>query len=127
MKENIYFYLTIFLIILLMFIKFEYLFINKEHFSPIDDPSYDDHQDIIMNDSSKNNAIFSKRDLESSIPTYAIYQPQNSGRHLNFFSHAPKDIPYYPDKLWSLSVQDTYFQPAYKNYFYKDGYFYPLY
>lgn len=127
MKEKTYFYFTIILIIALMLFKFGFVNINSEHYSPINDSSYDNHQDIIINDSSKNNSIFSKRDLESSIPTYAIYQPQNSGRHLNFFSHAPKDIPYYPDKLWSPTYQDSYFQPGYKNYFYKDGYFYPLY
>ena len=60
------------------------------------------------------------------IPTYALYQPENSGRHLNFFSHAPKETPYYPQNIWSSTIQDPYFQPIYKNYFYQDGYYYPL-
>jgi hypothetical protein len=62
----------------------------------------------------------------SSIPTFALYQPENSGRHLNFFSHAPKETPYYPNELWRPLVQDPYYQPAYTQYFYNDGYFYPL-
>ncbi len=121
-------YITLlFLNLLFLTLLLFFLYKKSEHFSPIEDPSYDNHQDIIMNNSSINNGIFSKRDDGEKIPTYAIYQPQNSGRHLNFFSHAPKDVAYYPEKLWSLTVQDSYFQPAYKNYFYEDGYYYPLY
>ncbi len=61
-----------------------------------------------------------------SIPTFATYEPQNSGRHLNFFSHAPKETPYYPEKIWTSMMKDPYFQPFYNHYFYQDGYYYPL-
>ncbi len=64
--------------------------------------------------------------FEENIPTYAVYQPENSGRHLNFFSHAPKETLYFPEKIWTSLVADPYYQPAYSNYFYNDGYFYPL-
>ena len=71
---------------------------------------------------------FENQDQEEvqKIPTYALYQPENSGRHLNFFSHAPKETPYYPQNVWSSTIQDPYFQPIYKNYFYQNGYYYPL-
>ncbi len=97
---------------------------NISHYLPINDLSHDDHQDIIMNNSDENK-ILSNRD-SNLIPTYALYQPEVSGRHLNFFSHAPKEIPYFPNQIWSSTIQDPYYQPAYSNYFYNDGYFYPL-
>lgn len=120
-----------FFILLLLLLLFTFYFYKKniESFSPIESSEYDDHNDIIMNDSSKNDSIYASRDvlLDNVIPTYAIYQPENSGRHLNFFSHAPKDVPYYPNKIYSSTIQDPYYQPSYKNYFYQNGYFYPLY
>jgi hypothetical protein len=61
-----------------------------------------------------------------NVPTYALYQPNISGRHLNFFSHAPNTVPFYPDQLWTAQISDPYYQPAYKSYFYQEGYFYPL-
>lgn len=100
---------------------------NTEHFNhylSISDITHDDHQDIIMNNSEENKML-SQRD-SNLIPTYALYQPEVSGRHLNFFSHAPNTIPYFPNQIWSSTIQDPYYQPAYSNYFYNDGYFYPL-
>ncbi len=104
---------------------------NIKNYLPINDNSYDDHQDIIINNSANNiinmeeNKILSKRD-SNLIPTYSLYQPEVSGRHLNFFSHAPNTIPYFPNQIWSSTIQDPYYQPVYTNYFYNDGYFYPL-
>ena len=134
--------LLVFFIILFIYliyhknIKYEHFNIN--HYLPLNDASYDNHQDIIMNNSStrdtitsvtcegmEENKILSKRD-SNLIPTYALYQPEVSGRHLNFFSHAPNTIPYFPNQIWSSTIQDPYYQPAYSNYFYNDGYFYPL-
>ncbi len=102
---------------------------NYEHFNisnylTVNDLNHDEHQDIIMNNSGENK-ILSTRD-SNLIPTYALYQPEVSGRHLNFFSHAPNTIPYFPNQIWSSTIQDPYYQPAYSNYFYNDGYFYPL-
>ncbi len=122
-------YLMIFLIFLI--ILFIYLIYQKhnEHFTIsnylfINDLEHDEHQDIIMNNSNENK-ILSNKD-SNLIPTYALYQPEVSGRHLNFFSHAPNTIPYFPNQIWSSTIQDPYYQPAYSNYFYNDGYFYPL-
>jgi hypothetical protein len=122
-------YFMIFLIFLI--ILFIYLIYQKdnEHFTIsnylfINDLQHDEHQDIIINNSNENK-ILSNRD-NNLIPTYALYQPEVSGRHLNFFSHAPKEIPYFPNQIWSSTIQDPYYQPAYSNYFYNDGYFYPL-
>ena len=105
---------------------------NINNYSTINDSSYDNHQDIIMNNSStrdnigmEENKILSQRD-SNLIPTYALYQPEVSGRHLNFFSHAPNTVPYFPNQIWSSTIQDPYYQPVYSNYFYNDGYFYPL-
>ncbi len=61
-----------------------------------------------------------------STPTYALYQPHISGRHLNFFSHAPNTVPFYPDNVWTAQISDPYYQPAYSKYFYQEGYFYPM-
>ncbi len=120
-------YYIILLIILIIY--FSYLIYKKnikfEYFTPIHDIKHDDHQDIIMNNSQENK-ILSQRD-SNLIPTYALYQPEVSGRHLNFFSHSPNTIPYFPNQIWSSTIQDPYYQPAYSNYFYNDGYFYPLY
>ena len=124
-----YILLLIFFIILFIYLNYtkyvEHFDIN--HYLPITDLSHDDHQDIIMNNSIQNK-ILSERD-SNLIPTYtsdALYQPEISGRHLNFFSHAPKEIPYFPNLIWSSTIQDPYYQPVYSNYFYNDGYFYPL-
>ncbi len=116
----------IFLIILFIYLNYTK---NNEHFTIsnylfINDLQHDEHQDIIMNNSNENK-ILSNRD-NNLIPTYALYQPEVSGRHLNFFSHAPKEIPYFPNQIWSSTIQDPYYQPVYSNYFYNDGYFYPL-
>jgi hypothetical protein len=121
-----YLYILLFILLILIFFFYKK---NVEFFSQIESSIHDDHQDIIMNDSSKNDSLFASRDilLDNVIPTYAVYQPENSGRHLNFFSHAPKDVPYYPDTIYSSTIQDPYFQPSYKNYFYQNNYFYPLY
>ncbi len=87
---------------------------TQEYFAPVEEgTTTDQHEDqfIISPD---------------NIQTYALYQPYNSGRHLNFFSHAPNTVPFYPDQLWTAQISDPYYQPAYKSYFYQEGYFYPL-
>lgn len=130
--------LSIILLIALFIYKINCIYHSRtEHFninnySTINDSSYDNHQDIIMNNSStrdnigmEENKILSQRD-SNLIPTYALYQPEVSGRHLNFFSHAPNTVPYFPNQIWSSTIQDPYYQPVYSNYFYNDGYFYPL-
>ena len=125
-----YYILLFILFIYLLFIeiknkKLEHF--NMNHYLPITDLAHDDHQDIIMNNSDQNK-ILSERD-SNLIPIYtgdALYQPEVSGRHLNFFSHTPKEVPYYPNQIWSSTIQDPYYQPVYSNYFYNDGYFYPL-
>ncbi len=118
-------YIILFLLFfILIFIYLNYNKYKIESFTFIHDIKHDDHQDIIMNNSNENK-ILSQRD-SNLIPTYALYQPEVSGRHLNFFSHAPKDIPYFPNQIWTSTIQDPYYQPAYSNYFYNDGYFYPL-
>lgn len=128
---NYYIILLIFLIIFFIYLIYKknihYIqYIQFEYFTPINNIKHDDHQDIIMNNSVQNK-ILAQRD-SNLIPIYdALYQPENSGRHLNFFSHAPNTIPYYPSQIWSSTIQDPYYQPVYSNYFYNDGYFYPLY
>ncbi len=122
-------YVIIFLLFLIiLFIYFIYKknieHLNILHYLPINDLSHDNHQDIIINNSGENK-ILSSRDT-NLIPTYSLYQPEISGRHLNFFSHAPNTIPYFPNEIWSSTIQDPYYQPAYSNYFYNNGYFYPL-
>ncbi len=122
-------YVIIFLLFLIiLFIYFIYKknieHFNISHYLPINDLSHDNHQDIIINNSGENK-ILSSRDT-NLIPTYSLYQPEISGRHLNFFSHAPNTIPYFPNEIWSSTIQDPYYQPAYSNYFYNNGYFYPL-
>lgn len=120
--------LLIILITLFIYLNYktyiEHFYINN--YLPINNTSYDNHQDIIINNSTHNtdtigmrkNKILSQRD-SNLIPTYALYQPEVSERHLNFFSHAPNTIPYYPNQIWSSTIQDPYYQPVYSNYFYK--------
>ena len=86
----------------------------KEGFAPVEPE--------IQADSHEKQFIISP----DNVPTYALYQPNISGRHLNFLSHAPNTVPFYPDQLWTAQISDPYYQPAYKSYFYQEGYFYPL-
>ncbi len=120
--------IILYLIYLIYYKKYKEDF-DISNYLPITDSSYDNHQDIIMNNSNpyeiEKNKILAEKD-SNLIPTYALYQPEVSGRHLNFFSHAPKEIPYFPNQVWSSTIQDPYYQPVYTNYFYNDGYFYPF-
>ncbi len=116
--------LIIIYLIFMIYKKNNYEHFNISNYLTVNDLNHDEHQDIIMNNSGENK-ILSTRD-SNLIPTYALYQPEVSGRHLNFFSHAPNTIPYFPNQIWSSTIQDPYYQPAYSNYFYNDGYFYPL-
>jgi hypothetical protein len=103
---------------------------HQENFAPLEEEVYQDmHADQFMIS-------------PENIPTYALYQPNISGRHLNFFSHAPNTTllgsrrdpessresttPFYPDQVWTAQISDPYYQPAYKSYFYQEGYFYPM-
>ncbi len=122
------------IIILLLFLIIFFIYLiykkNIEHFDiknylSVINTQHNEHQDNSADKVEKNNIL---AQIDSNlIPTYSLYQPEVSGRHLNFFSHVPKEIPYFPNKIWSSTIQDPYYQPAYSNYFYNDGYFYPLY
>lgn len=127
--------LLIVIIVMLYWVNTQKLYPSQEYFAPVHDSSLrlslqlaaDQRsvqrvEDGTTADSHEDQFIISPNNL----PTYALYQPNISGRHLNFFSHAPNTVPFYPDQLWTAQISDPYYQPAYKSYFYQEGYFYPL-
>ena len=105
--------LVITLAITLLFITKPFLIPSIEPFAKVYEMGYDNHQDQIINDGYP--------------ATYAKYDPKVSGRHLQFFSHAPRMRPLYPEITWKPYVTDKYNQPSFNEYFYRNGYMYPLY
>jgi hypothetical protein len=109
-------YLFVLILILILILLYTFLRLKScpiERFSEVTEMGYDDHQDQIINDGYP--------------ATYAEYDPKVSGRHLQFFSHAPRMRPLYPEITWRPFVTDKYNQPAFHEYFYRNGYMYPLY
>lgn len=101
---NYFIFILLFFIILFIYLNYTKYIEHFHHYLPITDltdflkgtstlrtesASKVDNQDIIINNSTHNtismgkNKILSERD-SNLIPTYALYQPEVSGRHLHY-------------------------------------------